>query len=89
MSPLLANGEESLLYFALERESPNLGNVVAVIAIGLVVLAYFAFFIGALVSVLRSDQSGGMKLVWVIFAFCAPFLGPLLWFTIGRRHAQP
>lgn len=53
-----------------------------------VVLACLTFFFGALVSVLRSSLTGGMKLVWVIFAFCAPFLGPMLWFLIGRRSAE-
>jgi hypothetical protein len=59
-------------------------GVVFAIAVGFALL-----FVAALVSVLRSRQSGGMKLVWVVFAFCAPFLGSLLWFVIGRRSAQP
>ncbi|HEY2059948.1 MAG TPA: PLDc N-terminal domain-containing protein [Amycolatopsis sp.] len=29
-----------------------------------------------------------MKLVWVVFAFCAPFLGPLLWFLVGRKQSS-
>ncbi|MEU2717031.1 PLDc N-terminal domain-containing protein [Streptomyces sp. NPDC007205] len=29
-----------------------------------------------------------MKLVWVAFAFAAPFLGCLLWFLVGRRDAR-
>src|SRR3954452_1862416 len=43
-------------------------------------LGFLLLFASALVSVLRSRLSGGMKLVWVVFAFCAPFLGSLLWF---------
>jgi phospholipase D-like protein len=58
----------------------------AAIGTGLAVVAYLVFFIGALISILGSAQSGGMKLIWIIFAFCAPFLGPLLWFLVGRRH---
>lgn len=53
-----------------------------------VVLGFVAFFLGALVSILRSPLAGGMKLVWVIFAFCAPFLGCALWFLVGRRSAE-
>jgi hypothetical protein len=49
-----------------------------------VLVAYVLFFLGALASILGSRQSGGMKLVWIVFAFCAPFLGPLLWFLVGR-----
>ncbi|MGW5714659.1 PLD nuclease N-terminal domain-containing protein [Amycolatopsis sp. NPDC003865] len=55
---------------------------------GAVLLAFAVLFLAALVSILGSRLSGGMKLVWVIFAFCAPFLGSLLWFAIGRRDAH-
>ncbi|MFI5592022.1 PLD nuclease N-terminal domain-containing protein [Amycolatopsis sp. NPDC051758] len=54
---------------------------------GAVVLAFVVLFFSALVSILGSRLTGGMKLVWVIFAFCAPFLGSLLWFAFGRRDA--
>lgn len=61
----------------------------ALLAVGaLVVLALVVLFVSALVSILRSRSSGGMKLVWVFLAFCAPFLGPVLWFVIGRKHAD-
>ncbi|GAA3181658.1 MULTISPECIES: PLD nuclease N-terminal domain-containing protein [Streptomyces] len=50
-----------------------------------VVLAFVVLFIGALVSILKARMDAGMKLVWVVFAFIAPFLGSLLWFLIGRR----
>ncbi|HEY3472919.1 MAG TPA: PLD nuclease N-terminal domain-containing protein [Amycolatopsis sp.] len=52
-----------------------------------VVLAFAVLFLAALISILGSRLTGGMKLVWVIFAFCAPFLGSLLWFAVGRRDA--
>ncbi|GAB3157896.1 hypothetical protein GCM10027258_67840 [Amycolatopsis stemonae] len=52
-----------------------------------VLLAFAGLFLAALVSILGSRLTGGMKLVWVIFAFCAPFLGSLLWFVVGRRDA--
>ncbi|MEU0533305.1 PLD nuclease N-terminal domain-containing protein [Amycolatopsis tolypomycina] len=54
---------------------------------GAVVLAFAVLFLAALVGILRSPLTGGMKLVWVLFAFCAPFLGSLLWFVAGRRDA--
>ncbi|WP_206784874.1 PLD nuclease N-terminal domain-containing protein [Amycolatopsis sp. MtRt-6] len=54
---------------------------------GAAVLAFAVLFLAALVSILRSPLTGGMKLVWVVFAFCAPFLGSLLWFVAGRRDA--
>jgi hypothetical protein len=54
---------------------------------GAVVLAFVVLFVSALFSILGSRLTGGMKLVWVVFAFCAPFLGSLLWFAFGRRDA--
>lgn len=50
-------------------------------------IALAVLFIAALVSVLRSPLTGGMKLVWIVIAFVAPFLGSLAWFVFGRRDA--
>jgi|tagenome__1003787_1003787.scaffolds.fasta_scaffold10364781_1 hypothetical protein len=61
------------------------GPVVAAVLV-IAMLAYVIFFLAALVSILGSRQSGGMKLVWIIFAFCAPFVGPVLWFLVGRKQ---
>lgn len=60
---------------------------VAILLMVVVALAFLALFIGALVSILRSPLEGGMKLVWIVFAFIAPFLGSLLWFVIGKKSA--
>lgn len=57
-------------------------------AAGLALLAYAVLFIGALISILASAHTGGMKLAWVVFAFVAPFLGSLLWFVIGRGDSM-
>ncbi|MDX3243801.1 PLD nuclease N-terminal domain-containing protein [Streptomyces sp. ME18-1-4] len=51
-------------------------------------LACLVFFISTLVSILKSPLAGGMKVVWIILAFSAPFLGSLCWFVIGRKDAQ-
>nr|WP_285758785.1 PLD nuclease N-terminal domain-containing protein [Nocardiopsis ansamitocini] len=52
----------------------------AVVVIGLI--------IAALISILGSRVSGGMKVVWIIFIICAPLIGALLWFLIGRRQVS-
>ncbi len=57
-------------------------------AVGLGLLAYAVLFIGALISILSSAHTGGMKLAWVVFAFIAPFIGSLLWFMIGRGDSM-
>ncbi|MGV9295276.1 PLDc N-terminal domain-containing protein [Amycolatopsis sp. NPDC003676] len=56
---------------------------------GIVALVAFPvlLFLGALVSVLGSPLGFVMKFVWVVFAFCAPFLGPVLWFLVGKKSA--
>ncbi|MFI7101380.1 PLD nuclease N-terminal domain-containing protein [Streptomyces sp. NPDC050161] len=53
----------------------------------LVLLCYVAFVIGALVGIVRSRLTGGMKAAWVVFTCVAPFLGSLVWFLVGRRDA--
>ncbi|WP_409185679.1 PLDc N-terminal domain-containing protein [Amycolatopsis sp. VS8301801F10] len=60
----------------------------AIAGIALLVAFPVLLFIGALVSVLGSPLGFGMKFVWVVFAFCAPFLGPMLWFLVGKRSAE-
>ncbi len=64
------------------------GNIVITCAGAAMVLGALAFYFGALLSIVRSDLTGGMKLVWVAFALLAPYLGSLLWFLIGRRDTQ-
>lgn len=54
----------------------------------LALLTYVVLFVAALISILCSGHSGGMKLAWLIFAFIAPFIGSALWFLVGRRDAN-
>ncbi|MET7993346.1 PLD nuclease N-terminal domain-containing protein [Amycolatopsis sp. NPDC005232] len=73
---------------AAAQDGPHAANIAVGVGIIALILIPVVFFLAALVSVLGSPLSGGMKLVWVVFAFCAPFLGPLLWFLVGRRSAE-
>ncbi|GAA1525923.1 PLD nuclease N-terminal domain-containing protein [Kribbella lupini] len=50
-----------------------------------ILAAYALLVLGALVSSLTAPQSGGMKLVWLVFIIVAPFIGSLLWFLFGKR----
>ncbi|WP_328603647.1 PLDc N-terminal domain-containing protein [Amycolatopsis sp. NBC_00345] len=72
--------------FALAA-APDIAHLTAGIAMVAVILLPLIFFIAALVGIVGSGLTGGMKLVWVVFAFCAPFLGPLLWFLVGRKQS--
>ncbi|MEU6128874.1 PLD nuclease N-terminal domain-containing protein [Saccharopolyspora sp. NPDC047091] len=71
-----ANGTEQIFGFAMA------GGMLLVAA------AFVFLFIAALISILGSGLSGGMKLVWIVLAFIAPFLGSLLWFVVGRSDAR-
>jgi hypothetical protein len=64
------------------------GTIVIGCAGAAVVAGVLALYFGSLLSIVRSDLTGGMKLVWFIFAVMAPFFGSLLWFLVGRRDAQ-
>jgi hypothetical protein len=65
----------------------NAAHILGATAILGVIVAYALFVLAAVVSVLRSPLSGGMKLVWFVFVWVAPFVGSLLWFLIGRGNA--
>jgi hypothetical protein len=65
-----------------------MGDVMITCAIVAAALGVLALFFGALLSIIKSDLTGGMKLVWILFALMAPFLGCLLWFLVGRSNSQ-
>ena len=57
------------------------------ILIILFALAIFALLpIIALVDILRNEFTGSNKLIWVVVTIFLPFLGPLLYFAIGRNQ---
>lgn len=72
----------------LAAHSIHTTSLLAAGVIILPILLYGALFVGALISITASGLSGGMKLVWIVFALVAPFLGSLLWFAFGRRDAS-
>lgn len=46
-------------------------------------LGSFIFSLSALISVLRNDFKGNDKIIWFFVVFL-PFVGPFLYFTIGK-----
>ncbi|MCX2731467.1 PLD nuclease N-terminal domain-containing protein [Saccharopolyspora sp. NFXS83] len=83
-----------MMYLIAQQQADDLIPADSVLASLLInfpmvlLIAYALLFISALISILGSALSGGMKLVWVVVAFMAPFLGSLLWFVIGRGDAR-
>ncbi|MDQ0960731.1 4-amino-4-deoxy-L-arabinose transferase-like glycosyltransferase [Streptomyces sp. B4I13] len=75
-------------HMTLAATSVEVAGAAVTLAFILCGFAAVVLFISALVSILKSRLTGGMKLVWIVFAFAAPFLGSLCWFVIGRKDAQ-
>jgi len=40
----------------------------------------------ALIDILRNEFTGSNKLIWVVVSIFLPFLGPILYFAIGRHQ---
>ena len=66
---------------------PGIVPGVGAVLLGLVLVGWAVLFLAALISIIASPHTAGMKLVWLIVAFAAPLLGSLLWFVIGRGDA--
>ena len=65
----------------------NVLGITLVLGALLLGLAVVVFIIAAFFSVLFARMDLGMKVVWIILIFLAPFIGALLWFVIGRPRA--
>lgn len=78
----------ALATHSVAAASTDAGHIgLAVLAV-LPLLAYATLVICALISIIASPQEFGMKIVWAVLVFIAPFIGSLLWFFIGRGHAR-
>jgi hypothetical protein len=52
-------------------------------------LVIFALDIWAIVQILKSANTGGTKVFWVLIIVCLPVLGLLAWLIAGRRNVPP
>jgi hypothetical protein len=73
---------------SLAAGNNQVGSWLAGAALVVVLLAYVAFVIGALVSIVASGTPRGMKAVWIVFVVVAPMIGSLAWFVVGRRDSS-
>ena len=45
----------------------------------------FALWIGAIVDIVRSNfTDSNQKIVWILIVIFVPFIGPILYFALGR-----
>ncbi|WP_246055205.1 PLD nuclease N-terminal domain-containing protein [Pseudalkalibacillus caeni] len=51
-----------------------------------VIILEFILMIVALVDVIKSDDTNGPKWLWVLVILFIGFLGPILYFVIGRKR---
>lgn len=49
--------------------------------------AYATLIVVALTQVFSSTMPTNTKLLWLIVILIVPFLGPLIWFSVGRNSA--
>ena len=52
----------------------------------LIMLAAFAFWIWALVDILRNEFTGSNKIIWLLAVVMVPLLGMILYWFIGREQ---
>jgi hypothetical protein len=63
-------------------------HIAGIILATLLIVAFLgcvALAVSALVSILTSQQTGWMKIAWVLVIVALPVLGSVLWFAIGRN----
>ncbi len=51
-------------------------------------VATLGLAVWAVVSIARTPMSSNAIVLWVMAALLLPLLGPILWFSIGRKSAQ-
>ena len=61
---------------------------VAVVGLVALAIAYVLIAVVAVLSVITSDQSLGMKAVWFLLIWAMPLIGSVLWFLVGRREQR-
>lgn len=67
--------------------SPSAGVVILAVLVVAVIIGYLAFIVAAFFGALLSPLPGGMKIVWAVFIWCAPFIGALCWYLVGKKNA--
>ena len=50
------------------------------------ILIQFLLMIVALISLLKTDQTNGHKALWAVLIVFLGYIGPILFFIIGRRQ---
>jgi hypothetical protein len=54
----------------------------------IILLLYLAFWIWALVDIIRSEFKGNAKVVWILVVLFTSIIGLILYLLIGRQQKQ-
>jgi hypothetical protein len=68
----------------------GIGGVLVFLFLALIAVGYFAFWLWMLIhSITNKGLKDTEKLLWVLLIVFLAFLGPILYFFIGRPKAAP
>lgn len=76
--------------FGLEPDvvvtSSGTGSTAAAVLTIVLIVAYLAFVISAIVSIVKSTAyPTGLKALWILIVFVTPFIGSVVWFIWGKK----
>jgi hypothetical protein len=61
---------------------------VALVGLAALAIAHVLIAVLAVVGVIGSRQSLGMKIVWFLLIWAMPLIGSVMWFLVGRREQR-
>lgn len=70
---------------SLAADGQSAGAIAWLVVLICVAAALLVLFVAALVSVLRAPLSPAARVAWVLGVLVFPLVGPVAWFTVGRR----
>lgn len=61
-------------------------GVAAFFVFGIIMTAIFAFWLWALVDILKNEFTGSNKIIWLLLVIAVPLIGVILYYLIGREQ---
>lgn len=69
-------------------DAGHAGVVVVLILVVLAGLLLLLLFVGAVISIFKSDRTNETKILWTVVCLFLQLFGPLAWFLVGRGVGQ-
>lgn len=61
-------------------------GVAAFFVFSIIATAFFAFWLWALVDILKNEFTGSNKIIWLLLVIAVPLIGVILYYLIGREQ---